>query len=608
MKTELLKDEETNPGFCRGQAERRSSSRRESMQKGRVNLGSDAALPAKFVLGTASETDREAIYSARYEVYAQELGQHAATGIGRLSDSLDQQNVYIVARLNGDLAGFISITPPTAKTYSVDKYFNRDVFRFEFDRSVYEIRLLTVLQLFRGGELASLLMYAALRWVEAHGGTRIVAIGRHEVAEMYVRSGLRPLGLTAKSGAVTYDLMAATTVEIREQIKRLRGLVDRIESRVQWNLPFAFRKPAACFHGGAFFSAIGERFDTLHRHQEIINADVLDAWFPPSPKVLQALSEYLPWLLKTSPPTDCKGLVETIATVRGVQAENILPGAGSSDLIFRALTHWLKPASHALILDPTYGEYAHVLEQVVGCTVDRLPLVPEDNYTVNMARLDAALGDEYDLIVLVNPNSPTGRHIPRKELEEALTHLPPQTRVWIDETYIQYAGQEESLERFAAESNNVIVCKSMSKVYALSGARVAYLCAGAHQLESLRAITPPWVVGLAAQLAAVKALEDPLYYAGRYEETHKLRERLASDLSALGIRIVPGIANFLLVELPLSGPNAATVVSRCREKGLFIRDARLMGARIGDRAIRIAVKDKDTNRRMVSILARAMSG
>jgi histidinol-phosphate/aromatic aminotransferase/cobyric acid decarboxylase-like protein len=227
---------------------------------------------------------------------------------------------------------------------------------------------------------------------------------------------------------------------------------------------------------------------------------------------------------------------------------------------------------------------------------------------VNLARLQAAVCDGYDLVVLVNPNSPTGRHIPRNELERLLKNLPPQTRVWVDETYIEYAGRGESLERFAAGTDNVIVCKSMSKVYALSGARVAYLCAGAHQLESLRAITPPWVVGLPAQVAAVRALEDPAYYARRYEETRELRGQLAADLQALGMTIVPGIANFLLAHLPVSGPDASTVVHRCRQGGLFIRDARLMGARIGDRAIRIAVKDRETNCRMAAVLSRAIRG
>jgi len=226
--------------------------------------------------------------------------------------------------------------------------------------------------------------------------------------------------------------------------------------------------------------------------------------------------------MRTSPPTAVEGLIETIARVRGVNSENILPGGGSSDLIFRSLRHWLGPESHALILDPTYGEYAHVLERVVGCTVDRLPLSRRDHYAVDLDRLAAALRDGYDLVVLVNPNSPTGAHLPREALESLLTGVPAMTRVWVDETYVEYAGPGESLERFAARSENVVVCKSMSKVYALSGARVAYLCAGAHQLEALRAITPPWVVSLPAQLAAVRALQDPDYYAARYAETKNL--------------------------------------------------------------------------------------
>ena len=269
------------------------------------------------------------------------------------------------------------------------------------------------------------------------------------------------------------------------------------------------------------------------------------------------------------------------------------------------MRHWLSRESHALILDPTYGEYAHVLEQVIGCTVDRLPLSRKDNYEVDLDRLQNALTDNYDLVVLVNPNSPTGRHIPRDELEAILRRAPLQTRVWVDETYVEYAGPGESLERFAARSENVIVCKSMSKVYALSGARVAYLCAGPHQLEELRAITPPWVVGLPAQVAATLALQDPAYYADRYDETRALRDELVKRLEPLGWDIVPGIANFLLAHLPDHGPSAEQLVRECRRHGLFLRDAAMMGSHLGKRAVRLAVKDADTNARMVRLIEAA---
>ena len=144
----------------------------------------------------------------------------------------------------------------------------------------------------------------------------------------------------------------------------------------------------------------------------------------------------------------------------------------------------------------------------------------------------------------------------------------------------------------------------MSKVYALSGARVAYLCAAPHQLEALRAVTPPWAVSLTAQVAGVKALLDPDYYAQRYRETRELRHELSGQLGSLGCGPVPGVANFILCDLPDDGPDAATISLQCREKGLFLRDVSGMGTRLAHRALRITVKDRETNRRMVDILAR----
>src|SRR5262249_9846523 len=154
-------------------------------------------------------------------------------------------------------------------------------------------------------------------------------IGRREVLDMYLRSGLQQLGMSIRSGAVTYDLLQVPISTLREHMSRFTGLLERLEGNTIWQLSFPFRKPASCFHGGAFFSAVGTRFESLERNREIINADVLDAWFPPAPGVLTALQQYLPWLLRTSPPTACEGLIEAIAQARGVNHDNVLLGAGS---------------------------------------------------------------------------------------------------------------------------------------------------------------------------------------------------------------------------------------------------------------------------------------
>jgi histidinol-phosphate/aromatic aminotransferase/cobyric acid decarboxylase-like protein len=208
------------------------------------------------------------------------------------------------------------------------------------------------------------------------------------------------------------------------------------------------------------------------------------------------------------------------------------------------------------------------------------------------------------LIVLVNPNSPTGQHVPRVQLQDALRKIPTATRVWVDETYIEYAGANESIEAFAVASGNLVVCKSMSKVYALSGARAAYLCGPASVMEELRAINPPWAVSLLAQVAAVAALQDAEYYAARYAETHRLRNSLVDRLTEwTDWEVLPGVANFLLCHLPEDGPDAATVVKLCRARGLFLRDAGVMGRALGKHTLRIAVKDANTNERMLQIIS-----
>ena len=142
--------------------------------------------------------DRQTIYHLRHDIYARELGQHGTNSNEQLSDALDPHNIYLVAHVNDEIAGFISVTPPAAPHFSIDKYFTREELPFGVDAGTFEVRLLTVLKGFRGTELAMLLMYAAFRWVEAHGGTHIAAIGRREVLEIYLKSGLRQVGRSIK--------------------------------------------------------------------------------------------------------------------------------------------------------------------------------------------------------------------------------------------------------------------------------------------------------------------------------------------------------------------------------------------------------------------------
>lgn len=170
-------------------------------------------------------------------------------------------------------------------------------------------------------------------------------------------------------------------------------------------------------------------------------------------------------------------------------------------------------------------------------------------------------------------------------------------------------GADQSQEQFAARSEGVLVCKSMSKVYALSGMRAAYLCGPMHQLADLIPWMPPWAVSLVAQVAAVKALEDSAYYAARYAETHELRWKQTEGLRGLGIgEIVPGRANFVMFHLEAEHPTVAELVAECREAGVFLRDVSSMGANLGGRALRIAVKDRKANQVILGTLEKVLCG
>jgi histidinol-phosphate/aromatic aminotransferase/cobyric acid decarboxylase-like protein len=268
-------------------------------------------------------------------------------------------------------------------------------------------------------------------------------------------------------------------------------------------------EPTRAVHGGAFFDALGEDFAHLERVGEIVNADVLDAWYDPSPRVIAAIQAHLSWLIKTSPPTHGDGLRKVISATRGVPSERIVVGAGSSSLMFSAIPRLIKRGDVAVILDPMYGEYAHLLDHLIGAEVRRFEL-PLDDFRVDVAR-SADFARDAALVVMVNPNSPTGVAVSRPEMEVLLNLLPTTTKLWVDETYIDFVPGSQSVEPLCAAHNNLIVSKSMSKYYALSGLRVGYLACSPSLAIQLEEQNPPWAVGMLAQLAGVEALSDPAY-------------------------------------------------------------------------------------------------
>lgn len=358
------------------------------------------------------------------------------------------------------------------------------------------------------------------------------------------------------------------------------------------------------FHGGAFFDAIGAGFEALDRHVGVISADVLDAWYDPSPRVIEQVRGHLPFLLRTSPPISASGLVAAIARDRDVDPDWILPGAGSSDLIFRCLPRLIAPGAKVLLLDPMYSEYRHVCRTVIGAKVIEFRLREKDGFAADPAALlETAIGAAPDWVILVNPNSPTGHHIPRREVITLLEALPRQTRLVVDEAYVDYVGEGEALPPHP----RLVVIKTLSKTLALSGARVAYLMAEPDAVRELALISPPWGVSLVAQVAAVAALGDRCYYREQYGETHRLRAEIIAEAACLqGVRALDTELNFYLLQLTDPALSATTLVADLRRRNIFVRNCDTFSAAFGDRYLRIAVKCREQNRRIVAALGEAI--
>ena len=201
----------------------------------------------------------------------------------------------------------------------------------------------------------------------------------------------------------------------------------------------------------------------------------------------------------------------------------------------------------------------------------------------------------------MNPNNPTSQIIDKDKIKIILDSIDRSTILFIDETYIDFSGSKNSIETWVSKYPNLVVLKSMSKFYALSGARVAYLVAPITLIEKLRKFLPPWPVSLFGQIAGIEGLKDEKYYRRKVQETHKLRKEFSKKLSGIkGIKVYDSAANFILMEL--GNKTASEVCERMRKKNIYIRNCDSQSLRFKGNFIRTAVKDKNSNKKIFQAL------
>ncbi|MDQ6526129.1 histidinol-phosphate transaminase [Nocardioides sp. LHD-245] len=256
-------------------------------------------------------------------------------------------------------------------------------------------------------------------------------------------------------------------------------------------------------------------------------------------------------------------LRQEIARVHGVEPEQVLVGNGSDELIF--LLTWAFAAGGGSIVcaDPAY-QLDVLAARAAGAEVTQVPLVDWRHDLVAMARVEA------NVAYVINPHNPTGT---ARELNDIRTFARSSRAdlVVVDEAYIDFADVDSALPLAAA--GEVLVLRTLSKLYALAGARVGYLVGPPEVLDVLRAIRAPFSVNSLAQAAALAAIRSTEHYRWARAEVVENRARLNRLLAAQGMNAVPSQANFVLVP----GVDEALFVACAAEVGVAVRPGRSLG-------------------------------
>ncbi|OGB98935.1 MAG: histidinol-phosphate transaminase [candidate division NC10 bacterium RIFCSPLOWO2_12_FULL_66_18] len=285
----------------------------------------------------------------------------------------------------------------------------------------------------------------------------------------------------------------------------------------------------------------------------------------PSPLALQALREALPGIHRY-PDGSGHSLRQALGRHWDVAPELVILGNGSNELLELAGRCFLLPGDEAVYAEQAFIVY-DLVAQVTGAAKVRVPLT---NFTHDLDAIRAALSPRTKLVFIGNPNNPTGTAVPARALEAFLESVPSEVLVILDEAYYEYLPPEliPDALRFVRAGRLVLVLRTFSKIYGLAGLRIGYGIGPAPLVGLLNRAREPFNTNSLAQAAATAALSDEQHVASTRAITETGRKFLTEQCRALGLRVVPSVANFLLVDVGRPGPATADALLR---HGVIVR-------------------------------------
>ncbi len=301
------------------------------------------------------------------------------------------------------------------------------------------------------------------------------------------------------------------------------------------------------------------------------------------------------------PDPYCLQLRERLSALYGVSPDAILCGNGAAELIF-SFASALRPKT-ALLPVPSFAEYETAL-CAAGVAPTFYPLLRENGFALTEDVLGAITADT-GVLLLCSPNNPTGRSVEKGLLLRILDRC-RETGTWLflDECFQDLTDGDKAFSLIGAlrEEDRVLILRAFTKTYGMAGVRLGYaISKHGGLLSAMSEATQPWNVSTVAQQAGLAALEcrDWARQARALFKTEKAY--LTRALTALGVSVLPGDANYLL----LSG--VPGLYERLLEKGILVRDCgNYRGLERGD--VRIAVRTHEENAALVAAIAEALHG
>ena len=289
--------------------------------------------------------------------------------------------------------------------------------------------------------------------------------------------------------------------------------------------------------------------------------------YPPSPAVLEAMAKAFKYASRYGYPDH--GIVREIAAYHGVDPENVLLGAGSTEILEATDLAFLAGQKKAIAVEPTFST---VYEFAIGLRAGaiRLPLLPDHNADIP-ALIKTTCENQSDVgfVYLCNPNNPTGVVVKKQQIKQLVEGIPEHIPVLIDEAYHHFVEDPDyaSSVQYVREGRPVIIARTFSKIAALAGLRLGYAIAPAALIDRMRPFTGNMHVSVVAKWGGVAALKDT---TGENEVRTKIlatRKKTTSQLKALGYDVLPSEANFFMVNLRRP---VMPVISAFRQKGILV--------------------------------------